>query len=123
MSTGGANVPEMLTRIHAIFGDRVADRMRILTESEDGWDGKDAKAMNHQSPANFVKISEIFQPERNDLCVFLDFEGCVVISWHGVNRTLVDASIGESTIEICTDEIEIKLAIDASTIAQELSKL
>jgi hypothetical protein len=109
--------------LRLIHGDQVADRTRILSESQAGWDGKDAKVMNLKSLANFVKISQIFNIAPKDTGVFLDYDGHITIQWCGADGDMIDASIGEITVEICTDEFDLELAIDDPALVGALNRL
>lgn len=58
-----------------------------------------------------------------DLAVFLEHNGNLVISWSATNGTVVDASLGPRLLEISTDAFTLELAIDDPLLAQRIAEI
>ncbi|MDT8925077.1 hypothetical protein RBE51_20005 [Pseudomonas taiwanensis] len=79
--------------------------------------------MNPQSLESLVTLSHPLTLQRQDLAVFLEHNGNLVISWPAANGTVVGASLGPRLVEICTDAFTLELAIDDPLLAQRIAEL
>ncbi|AYG47750.1 hypothetical protein DV532_26035 (plasmid) [Pseudomonas sp. Leaf58] len=105
------------------LGDRVGDRLQRLSAAEAGWDGRDALPMNPQSLESLATLSQTLPLPGQDLAVFLEHNGNLVISWSATNGTVVDASLGPRLLEISTDAFTLELAIDDPLLAQRIAEI
>lgn len=86
-------------------------RIERLSKSLENWDGEGAKAMSLGALANFANFSRHININRKDLAIYLDPDGKILISWLLKNDSTIDIAIGESKIEVLTDDFEKTFAI------------
>lgn len=78
MTFGSAVV---IYRVQEAYGVGRASRMADLFAMQDGWDGKDAKAISNQSVFAFLAFTERFGKVADDLALFLDSDGNLEVNW------------------------------------------
>lgn len=116
-------IDHLIATLRQRLGDRVGDRLQRLSESQAGWDGRDAQPMRLRSLENLVTLSMALNLPGQDLAVFLEYSGNLVISWSAANGTRVDASLGQRMLELSTDASTLDLAIDDPLLAQRIAEM
>lgn len=71
----------VIHRIKEVYGIGRSSRMADLFLLKDGWDGKDAKSLNHPSVGMFLEFTERFGKVADDIAMFLDPDGNLDINW------------------------------------------
>lgn len=90
----------------------LATRLKSLANAEDGWDGRDACSMSFESFGQFRKFllkTELF---ADDIGLYLDDDGALILSYTDSNHGLVDLTFHAQVIEVCSDEFEKELTLD-----------
>lgn len=95
---------DLNARIVKLFPPKVVKRIERLRQSKDGWDGKDAKALNEDSLTHMVKLFELFQEVPDDLGVFISPFGEAVVNWRRGAGDTVDLVFTPDEIEVATND-------------------
>lgn len=70
-----------LNIVQALYGIGRRSRLQDLMASADGWDGKDAKKLQPGAIDFFMAFTERFGKLADDLAMFLDYEGSLLVGW------------------------------------------
>jgi len=116
-------IDHLIATLRPRLGDRVGDRLQRLSESQAGWDGRDAQPMCLRSLENLVTLSQALTLPGQDLGLFLEHSGNLVINWPAANGSRADVSIGPCMLEICTDALNLELVIDDPLLAQRIAEI
>lgn len=103
---------QRISNVRRVYGDQVADRVQLLTQSPEGWNGKDAQPMDTLLLDTLLgldlkdKISK-----HSGLGVFLDHMGNLVLSC-SISSKAVDVCINRDYVEICADDFELTVSVE-----------
>lgn len=92
------------------LSEKASARVERLAQSPDDWDGQGGKAMTLGALINFADFSRQIDINRNDLGIYLNYEGKILASWLLDNGTTIDLAFGDSQVEIVTDDYEMTFA-------------
>lgn len=70
-----------LQKIKEVYGVDRWSRMTDLVKMEDNWNGSGAKALNTATMQMFMAFTERFGKVADDIALFLDEDGNLVINW------------------------------------------
>lgn len=73
-----------------ILGERNYKRILYLINIENNWDGQNADSINFESLEKALIFLKSKRVIANDLCIFFDYEGSVILEWNigDINNTL-----------------------------------
>ncbi|WP_295472825.1 hypothetical protein [uncultured Pseudomonas sp.] len=92
--------------------EQAADRLRILAESDYGWDGSGAEAMSIDSLASLQTFFQRAGQFAGDFGFFLGYEGEILINWTSKAGELIDMAFFDGRAELCSDSEELEFGID-----------
>ncbi|MGO4001469.1 hypothetical protein ABVN23_10170 [Pseudomonas fluorescens] len=90
---------------------QAADRLRVLAESDYGWNGGDAEAMSIDSLASLQTFFQRAGQFAGDFGFFLGYEGEILINWTSKTGELVDMAFFDGRAELCSDTDEREFSI------------
>ena len=71
----------LINKSEVLLGERNYKRILELIDIEPNWDGKNASSINFESLVKTINFLNSKNVISNNLCIFFDYEGFVILDW------------------------------------------